>query len=175
VALESRPPNVEGAGGYSIRDLVTNALRMRPDRIVVGECRGGEALDMVQAMNTGHAGSLTTVHANSAEEVIQRLELLMLMGAELPIASIHRQMASALDLIVHLDRLPDGRRVVSQIAEVTGVHPETTDVLVVDLFNRRNRRTLEPTGRLPSFIDSLVDKNLLDLEFLYGRWEPQTV
>jgi hypothetical protein len=84
-------------------------------------------------------------------------------------------MASALDLIVHLDRLPDGRRVVSQIAEVTGVHPETTEVLVVDLFNRRNGRTLEPTGRLPSFIDSLVDKNLLDLEFLYGRWEPQTV
>lgn len=174
VALESKPANIEGAGGYSIRDLVANALRMRPDRIVVGECRGGEALDMIQAMNTGHAGSLTTVHANSAEEVVQRLELLMLMGAELPITSIHRQMASAIDIVVHLDRLPDGRRVVSQIAEVTGVHPETTDVLIGDIFNRRNGSTLEPTGRLPSFIDTLVEKHLLDLEFLYGRWEALT-
>jgi pilus assembly protein CpaF len=174
VALESKPANIEGAGGYTIRDLVANALRMRPDRIVVGECRGGEALDMVQAMNTGHAGSLTTVHANSAEEVVQRLELLMLMGAELPITSIHRQMASAIHIIVHLDRLPDGRRVVSQISEVTGVHPETTDVMVVDIFNRRNGRSLEPTGRLPSFIDALVEKHLLELDFLYGRWEAQS-
>jgi len=171
VSLESRAANVEGAGGYSIRDLVANALRMRPDRIVVGECRGGEALDMIQAMNTGHSGSLTTVHANSAAEVVERLELLMLMGAELPIASIHRQMASALDLIVHLERLPDGRRVVGQIAEVTGVHPDTNDVMVVDIFNRRNGRTLEPTGRLPTFVDVLVEKHLLRLEFLYGQWE----
>jgi len=126
---------------------------------------------MIQAMNTGHSGSLTTVHANSAAEVVERLELLMLMGAELPIASIHRQMASALDLIVHLERLPDGRRVVGQIAEVTGVHPDTNDVMVVDIFNRRNGRTLEPTGRLPTFVDVLVEKHLLRLEFLYGQWE----
>ena len=171
VALESKPANVEGSGGYSIRDLVLNALRMRPDRIIVGECRGGEALDMVQAMNTGHAGSMTTVHANSAEEVVERLELLMLMGAELPITSIHRQMASALDVIVHLDRLPNGRRVVSQVSEVTGVHPETTDVRIVDIFNRRNGQRLEPTGRMPTFIEALVEKQLLDLEFLYGKWD----
>lgn len=171
VSLESKPANVEGAGEYTIRDLVRNALRMRPDRIVVGECRGGEALDMVQAMNTGHDGSMTTVHANSSIEVIERLELLMLMGAELPIASIHRQIASAIHLIVHIDRLPAGRRVVSQISEVTGINPETTDVLVVDIFNRRNGVSLQPTGHLPTFIDSLVAKNLLDVEFLYGAWE----
>ncbi len=170
-ALESKPANVEGTGAYTIRDLVANALRMRPDRVIVGECRSGEALDMIQAMNTGHAGSMTTVHANSAEEVVERLELLMLMGAELPISSIHRQMASAIDIIVHLDRQSDGRRVVSQVSEVTGVHPETTDVLVMDIFNRRNERSLEPTGRMPSFIAALVEKQLLDLDFLYGRWD----
>ena len=168
VSLESKPANVEGAGEYTIRDLVRNALRMRPDRIVVGECRGGEALDMVQAMNTGHDGSMTTVHANSSEEVIRRLELLMLMGAELPVTSIHRQIASAIHLIVHIDRLPGGGRAVSQISEVTGVHPQTTDVTLRDIFNRRNGQSLSPTGYLPSFIDSLVDKQLLELEFLYG-------
>jgi pilus assembly protein CpaF len=171
VSLESKPANVEGAGAYTIRDLVRNALRMRPDRIVVGECRGGEALDMAQAMNTGHDGSMTTVHANSSLEVIERLELLMLMGAELPISSIHRQIASALDLIVHIDRLPNGRRVVSQVSEITGLHPETLDVLVSDIFNRRNGVSLQPTGYLPTFVDSLVEKNLLDVEFLYGRRE----
>ncbi len=169
VSLESKPANVEGAGAYTIRELVRNALRMRPDRIVVGECRGGEALDMVQAMNTGHAGSMTTVHANSAEEVIQRLELLMLMGAELPISSIHRQIASAVDVIVHIDRLPTGKRVVSQVSEVTGIHPHTTDVMITDIFNRRDEVTLRPTGYMPSFADSLVEKNLLELEFLYGN------
>ena len=108
VTLETKPPNIEGAGEYTIRDLVKNALRMRPDRVIVGECRGGEALDMIQAMNTGHDGSMTTVHANSAREVIERLEVLVLMAADLPMASIHRQIASAIDLIVHISRLPDG-------------------------------------------------------------------
>ena len=169
VALESKPANVEGVGAYLIRDLVRNALRMRPDRIVVGECRGGEALDMIQAMNTGHAGSMTTVHANSAEEVIERLELLMLMGAELPMSSIHRQIASAIDIIVHIDRLPTGKRVVTQVSEVTGVHPLTTDVMVTDIFNRRDGIALRPTGYMPSFADSLVEKNLLEMEFLYGN------
>ncbi|MBC8357023.1 MAG: Flp pilus assembly complex ATPase component TadA [Planctomycetes bacterium] len=169
VALESKPANVEGVGAYLIRDLVRNALRMRPDRIVVGECRGGEALDMVQAMNTGHAGSMTTVHANSAEEVIERLELLMLMGAELPMSSIHRQIASAVDIIVHIDRLPTGKRIVSQVSEVTGVHPQTTDVMITDIFNRRDGVALRPTGYMPSFADSLVEKNLLEMEFLYGN------
>jgi pilus assembly protein CpaF len=171
VALESKPPNVEGAGAYTIRDLVRNALRMRPDRIIVGECRGGEALDMVQAMNTGHAGSMTTVHANSAPEVIERLELLVLMGAELPVSSIHRQIASAIDIVVHIDRLPTGKRIISQVSEVTGVHPQTTDVQIVDIFNCRNGVSLQPTGFMPSFVDSLVAKNLLELEFLYGRAE----
>ena len=169
VSLESKPPNVEGTGEYSIRDLVKNALRMRPDRIIVGECRGGEALDMVQAMNTGHNGSMTTIHANSSAEVLQRMELLMLMGADLPISSIHRQIASAVDVIVHIDRLPSGRRVIGQISEVVGLHPQTHQVVLSDLFNRRNERSLEPTGKLPTFIESLVDNDLLELEFLYGR------
>lgn len=169
VSLEAKPANVEGTGEYTIRDLVRNALRMRPDRIIVGECRGGEALDMIQAMNTGHDGSMTTIHANGANEVMQRLELLMLMGAELPVASLHRQMASAIHLIVHIDRMPTGKRVVNQIAEVNGIDPETKDVIVTDIFNRRNGETLAPTGYLPTFLDSLVTKQLLEAEFLYGR------
>ncbi len=108
VTLETKPANIEGAGEYTIRDLVKNALRMRPDRVIVGECRSGEALDMIQAMNTGHDGSMTTVHANSAREVIERLEVLILMAADLPMTSIHRQISSAIDLIVHISRLPDG-------------------------------------------------------------------
>jgi Flp pilus assembly CpaF family ATPase len=171
VSLESKPANVEGTGEYTIRDLVRNALRMRPDRIVVGECRGGEALDMVQAMNTGHDGSMTTIHANSATEVIQRLELLMLMGAELPITSIHRQIASAIHLIVHIDRLPNGKRVIGQISEVAGLHPQTHEVIIADIFNRRSGDSLDPTGYMPSFLDSLVTKDLLDVKFLYGHWD----
>ncbi|MGE5192821.1 MAG: ATPase, T2SS/T4P/T4SS family, partial [Deltaproteobacteria bacterium] len=108
VTLESKQANVEGAGAYTIRDLVKNALRMRPDRIIVGECRGPEAIDMLQAMNTGHDGSMTTVHANSSEEVIKRLEVLVLMAVDLPVVSIHRQIASAIDVIVQITRLPGG-------------------------------------------------------------------
>jgi Flp pilus assembly CpaF family ATPase len=168
VSLEAKPANIEGAGAYTIRDLVRNSLRMRPDRIVVGECRGGEALDMIQAMNTGHNGSMTTVHANSAQEVMERLELLMLMGAELPIASIHRQIVSAIDVVVHIDRLPTGPRVVSQISEVSGLNPATTDVMLTEIFSRRGpENRLSPTGYLPTFIDSLVGRQLLDIEFLY--------
>jgi Flp pilus assembly CpaF family ATPase len=168
VSLEARPANVEGAGAYTIRDLVRNALRMRPDRIVVGECRGPESLDMIQAMNTGHDGSLTTVHANSAQEVIERLEVLVLMAADLPVVSIHRQIASAIDLVVHISRLAGGRRVVTQIAEVSGVDPRNGDVQVTDIFNFRNGQSLQPTGYLPSFIDSMIAKGLLEMEFLYG-------
>ncbi|MBN2473593.1 MAG: Flp pilus assembly complex ATPase component TadA [Pirellulales bacterium] len=169
VTLETKPPNVEGAGEYAIRDLVKNALRMRPDRILVGECRGAEALDMIQAMNTGHDGSMTTVHANSAREVIERLEVLVLMAAELPVSSIHRQLASAIDLIVHISRMPGGARVVTQVSEVVRYNPDEKQVVVQDVFNYRDGRALRPTGYLPSFIDSLVEKELLDLEFLYGR------
>ncbi len=168
VTLESKPPNVEGKGAYTIRDLVKNSLRMRPDRVIVGECRGGEALDMVQAMNTGHDGSMTTVHANSALEVIERLEVLMLMAADLPITSIHRQLASALDVIVHISRLPGGRRVVTQVSEVSRYDPDLERITITDIFNFRNGATLLPTGYLPSFVDSLVEKELLDIEFLYG-------
>ncbi len=168
VTLESKPPNVEGTGAYTIRDLVKNALRMRPDRIVVGECRSGEALDMIQAMNTGHDGSMTTVHANSADQVLERLEVLILMAADLPVISIHRQIFSALDLIVHIDRMPGGRRVVTQISEVTAIDPETNRATVTDIFNFRDGASLAPTGYLPTFIDELIDNGLLDLEFLYA-------
>lgn len=169
VTLETKPPNIEGAGEYTVRDLVKNALRMRPDRIIVGECRGPEALDMIQAMNTGHDGSMTTVHANSAREVIERLEVLVLMAADLPVSSIHRQLASALDLIVHISRLPGGARVVTQITEVLRYDPDENQIILHDIFNFRNAVSLRATGYLPSFIDSLVEKELLDLEFLYGR------
>ena len=176
VTLETRPANVEGRGAYTARDLVKNALRMRPDRLIVGECRGGEALDMLQAMNTGHDGSMTTVHANSATEVIERLELLVLMAVDLPIKAIHRQVASALDLIVQLTRLPDGRRMVTQIAEVERMDEESGELIVTDIFNSRDGISLKPTGFLPTFVDQLVDKNLLDLRFLYSdeRAEPAT-
>ena len=171
VTLETKPPNIEGAGEYTVRDLVKNALRMRPDRIIVGECRGPEALDMIQAMNTGHDGSMTTVHANSAREVIERLEVLLLMAADLPVSSIHRQLASALDLIVHISRLPGGMRVVTQITEVLHYDPDENRIILHDIFNYRNGASLRATGYLPSFIDSLVEKELLDMEFLYGRGE----
>jgi pilus assembly protein CpaF len=166
--METKPANVEGAGEYTIRDLVKNALRMRPDRVIVGECRGPEALDMIQAMNTGHDGSMTTVHANSAREVVERLEVLVLMAADLPVASIDRQVASALDLIVHISRLAGGARVVTQISEVVRYDPDDNQIVVIDIFNLRGG-VLRPTGYLPSFVDSLVEKDLLDLEFLYGR------
>lgn len=169
VSLESKMSNVEGAGAYTIRDLVRNALRMRPDRIIVGECRGAEALDMVQAMNTGHDGSMTTVHANSAREVVERLEVLILMAADLPIASIHRQLVSAIDVIVHISRMPGGRRVITQVSELTRIDPDSHEVVILDIFNFRNGRSLLPTGYLPSFIESLTAKELLELEFLYGH------
>ena len=119
VRLESRPPNIEDRGEVTIRDLVRNALRMRPDRIIVGEVRGGEALDMLQAMNTGHEGSMTTVHANSPRDSLARLETMVLLaGIDLPVRAIREQVASALDLIVQLQRQTDGSRVVSQISEI---------------------------------------------------------
>ncbi|MEX0703729.1 MAG: ATPase, T2SS/T4P/T4SS family [Planctomycetales bacterium] len=171
VTLETKPPNVEGTGEYTIRDLVKNALRMRPDRILVGECRGPEALDMLQAMNTGHDGSMTTIHANSTEDVLKRLEVLVLMAVDLPVVSIQRQIASAIDVVVQIDRLPGGRRAVSQISEIAGFDPRRNDLVVTDIFNFRDGEHLQPTGYLPTFIDALIDKDLLQLEFLYGRME----
>lgn len=169
VTLESKQANVEGVGAYTIRDLVKNALRMRPDRIIVGECRGAEAIDMLQAMNTGHDGSMTTVHANSSEEVIKRLEVLVLMAVDLPVVSIHRQIASAIDIIVQITRQPGGKRMMTQISEVSGIDPETNQLIITDIYNYRDGIVLAPTGYLPSFIDSLIAKNLLQLEFLYGN------
>jgi pilus assembly protein CpaF len=143
---------------------------MRPDRIIVGECRGAEALDMLQAMNTGHDGSMTTVHANSSAEVLQRLEVLVLLAAELPIPAIHRQVESALDLIVHISRMPGGKRAVTQISEVSGLDPETGSVRVRDIFNLRGEpATLQPTGYLPTFVDQLVERKLLEPRFLFER------
>ncbi|WP_449192188.1 ATPase, T2SS/T4P/T4SS family, partial [Thauera sp.] len=133
ISLEARPPNAEGRGQVAIRDLVKNALRMRPDRIVVGECRGGEALDMLQAMNTGHDGSLTTLHANSPRDALARLETLVLMaGMDLPLSAIREQIASAIDIVVQQARLPDGRRVVTGIVEVAGT--ESGRIQIQELF-----------------------------------------
>jgi Flp pilus assembly CpaF family ATPase len=171
VTLETKQANVEGVGAYTIRDLVKNALRMRPDRIIVGECRGGEALDMLQAMNTGHDGSMTTVHANSTEDVLKRLEVLVLMAVDLPVVSIQRQIASAIDIIVQIDRKPGGRRVVTQISEIAGFDPDRNALVIHDIFNYRDDKALKPTGYMPTFAESLIEKDLLKLEFLYGQKE----
>src|SRR5437773_113160 len=138
VGLEARPPNVEGRGEITVRDLVRNALRMRPDRIIVGEVRGGEALDMLQAMNTGHEGSLSTAHANSPRHLLWRLETMALMSdVELPVAHVREQVASAIDVIVHMARLRDGRRVVQEIAAVEGV--ADGEPVVTEIFGVRPR------------------------------------
>jgi len=170
VSLETRPANMEGKGEYSIRDLVKNALRMRPDRIVVGECRGGEALDMLQAMNTGHDGSLTTTHANSAREAVARLETLCLMaGIELPVRAIREQIAGSVHLLVQQSRLSDGTRKVTAITEVTGINDEG-DVELVPIFQFVRTGTgakgkvlgdFRPTGFLPSFLNDFIVMGLV--------------
>ncbi len=163
VRLEARPPNIEGRGAITIRDLVRNSLRMRPDRIVVGECRGGEALDMLQAMNTGHEGSLTTVHANSPRDVISRLETMVLMsGMDLPIRAIREQLGAAIHLIVQLARYSDGTRKVSKITEVCGL--EGDKITMQDIFEYRQTGvgakgevlgSFQPTGAVPSYLDDI--------------------
>jgi pilus assembly protein CpaF len=146
VRLESRPPNIEGKGAITIRDLVRNSLRMRPDLIVVGEVRGGESLDMLQAMNTGHDGSLSTVHANSPRDAIARLETLVLMaGMDLPLRAIREQIASAVDVVVHLSRLRDGTRRVTHVTEVQGMEGET--VTLQDAFLFDYSAGVDPAGR----------------------------
>jgi pilus assembly protein CpaF len=153
VSLEARPSNAEGRGAVSIRDLVRNALRMRPDRIVVGECRGGEALDMLQAMNTGHDGSLTTIHANSPRDVVARLETMVLLaGMDLPVAAIRDQIASAVHLIVQQARAADGRRRIVEIAEVTGM--EGSRVLMQPVF-RWERGRFVASEVMPQFFETL--------------------
>jgi pilus assembly protein CpaF len=153
VRLEARPANAEGRGMVGIRDLLRNALRMRPDRIIVGECRGGEALDMLQAMNTGHEGSLTTVHANSARDVLARLETMVLMaGMDLPLAAIREQIASAIQIVVQQARSPDGHRRIVEICEITGT--EGARILMQPLFRWR-RGAFEDCGNIPQFFERL--------------------
>ena len=168
VRLEARPPNVEGKGAVTIRDLVKNCLRMRPDRIIVGECRSGEALDMLQAMTTGQDGSLTTVHANSPRDVVSRLETMVLMsGMELPSRAIREQIASAVDIIIHESRLADGSRKVTAITEVSGM--EGQNIVMQDLFTFRQSGVDEngkitgefkPTGAMPTFFDTLKSRGV---------------
>ncbi|MFL6217368.1 MAG: CpaF family protein, partial [Actinomycetes bacterium] len=167
--LEYRPPNIEGRGEITIRDLVRNALRMRPDRIVVGEVRGGEALDMLQAMNTGHDGSLTTVHANSPRDVLSRLETMVLMaGVDIPMRAIREQIASAINLIVHQSRLKDGTRRLTHVTEIVGMEGDVItlqDIYVFDYRagideNGRFRGIIQPTGLRPRFLERLSDQGV---------------
>jgi pilus assembly protein CpaF len=170
VRLESRPPNIEGRGAVTIRDLVRNALRMRPDRIVVGECRGAEALDMLQAMNTGHDGSISTIHSNSPRDSLSRLETITMMaGMELSPKSIREQVASAIQLIVHQQRLKDGTRRLTHVTEVAGMEGEV--ITLQDLFifdfsagvddEGRFRGRLKSTGLRPKFLDRLAERGVL--------------
>jgi pilus assembly protein CpaF len=160
VSLEARPANVEGKGEVTVRDLVRNALRMRPDRIIVGEVRGGEAIDMLQAMNTGHDGSLSTAHANSSRHLLWRLETMAMMSdVGLPVGHVRAQVASAIDVITHMARLPSGRRVVLEVATVDGIH-EGQPVLT-PLFRFRPRLgthgLFESTGVVPELANQLAD------------------
>jgi pilus assembly protein CpaF len=163
ISLEARPPDYNGEGQVTIRDLVKNSLRMRPDRIIVGEIRGGEALDMLQAMNTGHDGSMTTVHSNSPRDTLSRLETMTLMaGFELPVLAIRKQISAALDLIIYLTRFPDGTRKVTQISEVAGMESEV--ITLTDIFQFQQNGTdpegkplgqFRPTGLRPMFTPRL--------------------
>jgi pilus assembly protein CpaF len=160
VTLESRPANIEGRGAVPIRELVRNCLRMRPDRIIVGECRGGEALDMLQAMNTGHDGSMSTGHANSPRDMLARLETMVLMaGVDLPLRAIREQVSSAVDLIVHQSRLKDGTRRIVNITEVQGMEGDVIVMQDVFVFEQTGvvegkiQGRLRPTGIRPKFVE----------------------
>lgn len=175
ITLEARPANIEGKGRVTIRDLVVNALRMRPDRIIVGECRGGEALDMLQAMNTGHDGSLTTAHSNGPRDTLARLETMVLMaGMDLPLRAIREQIASAIDLIVHQERMRDGSRRVTNITEVVGMESDT--IVTQDLFvfdqsgydDGHIQGQLRPTGIRPRFTPKLEAANIFLPASVFG-------
>ncbi len=178
VSLEARPADYNGEGQVTIRDLVKNSLRMRPDRIIVGEIRGGEALDMLQAMNTGHDGSMTTVHSNSPRDTLSRLETMTLMaGFELPVVAIRKQISSAIDLIIYLTRFPDGTRKVTHISEVAGMESEV--ITLTDLFVFQQQGTdkdgrplgqMRPTGLRPMFQPKLEALGFrLDRSMFMGR------
>jgi septum site-determining protein MinD len=169
VRLETRPSSMEGTHAIHIRDLIKNALRMRPDRIVVGECRDGAALDMLQAMNTGHDGSMTTTHANSAKECISRLETLCMMaGMDLPAKAIREQIASAVHLIVQVSRLSDGSRKILSITEVDGIQGDAVTLAPIFVFKetgydakRKILGNFQPTGYVPKIIQKLAAKNVM--------------
>jgi pilus assembly protein CpaF len=181
ISLESKPQNVEGRGAISIRDLVRNCLRMRPDRIIVGECRGPEALDMLQAMNTGHDGSMTTLHANKPRDALARLETLVMMaGYDLVPRAIRSQIASAFNVVVHLERMRDGSRKVVQISEITGMEEDVISMQDIFQFTRTG---LDPEGRVlggfaaagirPRILDRMADRGLeipLELAQTFPTW-----
>jgi pilus assembly protein CpaF len=160
IRLEARTANLEGQGEITIRDLVRNSLRMRPDRIIVGEVRGSEALDMLQAMNTGHDGSLSTVHANAPRDALARVETMVLMaGFDLPSRAIREQIASALNLVVHIERFRDGSRRIANVTEVLGMEGDV--ITMQDVFRWDYRaNTLVPTGMRPAFTDRLLDHGI---------------
>jgi pilus assembly protein CpaF len=173
VSLEAKPPNIRGEGAIPIRELVINSLRMRPDRIIVGECRGGEALDMLQAMNTGHDGSLTTLHANAPRDSLSRLETMVLMaGIELPSRAIREQIASAINLVVHTSRLSDGTRKIMAIEEITGIEGETFTMQPLYTFRQRGfdeegnvQGYFTATGSIPEFVQELRERHIdIDME-----------
>jgi pilus assembly protein CpaF len=177
--LETRLPNFEGKGQVSIRDLVKNALRMRPDRIVIGECRGGEAVDMLQAMNTGHDGSLTTVHANGPSDALVRIETMVSMaGLDIPSHSIKTQVASAIDIVIHISRLGDGSRKIVKVSEVLEL--DKNEIVLQDLFNYEKDYvssegeilgSLKPTGNIPSFINNVIteERKVMERIFIENR------
>ncbi|MCA9979607.1 MAG: CpaF family protein [Anaerolineales bacterium] len=175
VTLESRPPNVEGRGEITIQDLVINSLRMRPDRIVVGECRGGEALDMLQAMNTGHDGSLTTAHANNPRDCLSRLETMCMMsGMDLPLRAIREQVASAIDFIVQQQRLRDGSRKVTSISEIQGMEGDVITMSEIFRFEQTGIENgkiigrLRPTGLRPKCMDQIQEAGIMLPPAIFG-------
>ena len=167
VRMETRPANVEGRGAYTIRHLVQNSLRMRPDRIIVGECRGPEALDMLQAMNTGHDGSLTTLHANGPEDAMKRLETLVLQAVEMPVRAIRDQIVTAMDMVVHLSRFADGARKITHISEVVDIDRDVGNIIIEDIFtlNKTGRESrhgqLVHTGYIPTFARDMIAMGLM--------------
>jgi pilus assembly protein CpaF len=171
IRLEARPPNIEGNGEISIRDLVRNSLRMRPDRIIIGEVRGAEALDMLQAMNTGHDGSLTTVHANAPRDALARLETMVLMaGFDLPTRAIREQIASALNLIVQIERSRDGSRHISHLTEVVGMEGEIITLQDIYRYDYQEMALL-PTGVRPEFVDKMSQRDVTIPDGLFaGAW-----
>ncbi len=178
VTLESRPANIEGRGEVAIRDLVINSLRMRPERIVVGECRGGESLDMLQAMNTGHDGSMTTAHSNSPRDTLSRLETMVLMaGVDLPVRAIREQIAAAVDLIVHQSRMKDGSRRITAVTEVQGMEGDVIvlqDVFVFEQSGVENGKIvgrIKPTGIRPKFVAQLEQYNVFLPPNIFGAHE----